>query len=169
MALSSTQIGTIGENLLVNAIMKASAGALSPFQPYADDDGIDVLFFHKPTGGAVAVQLKSRTVTLYRAGSSERGNLVHFQVRQATCNLMRSTVLVTALLDSDLTRLEAIWLYPIEVVPAIARHTKTDFVIRANKAPASQDKFSKFRCQSVEDLAQRLIRLCSVQVGVPVD
>ena len=63
MPLTSTQIGAIGENLLVNAVMKASDGRLTPFQPLADDDGLDVLFFDKLTGGSVAVQLKCRTVT----------------------------------------------------------------------------------------------------------
>lgn len=64
MTLSSTQIGTIGENLLVNAVMKASEGRLSPFQPYADDDGLDLLFYDKQTGNSVAIQLKCRTSTL---------------------------------------------------------------------------------------------------------
>ena len=40
---------SIGENLLINAVMKASEGRLTPFQPLADDDGLDVLFFDKLT------------------------------------------------------------------------------------------------------------------------
>ena len=50
MPLSSAQIGAIGENLLVNAVMMASDGRLSPFQPLADDHGLDVLFYDKKTG-----------------------------------------------------------------------------------------------------------------------
>ncbi|WP_281254265.1 hypothetical protein [Paraburkholderia ribeironis] len=42
MSLTSTQVGVIGENLLVNAVMKASDGRLSPFRPIADDDRLDV-------------------------------------------------------------------------------------------------------------------------------
>lgn len=68
MPLTSTQIGAIGENLLINAVTKASDGRLSAFQPVADDDGIDVLFFDKQTGNAVAIQLKCRTATLESGG-----------------------------------------------------------------------------------------------------
>ncbi len=86
MPLSSTQIGAIGENLLVNAVMMASDGRLSPFQPLADDDGLDVLFYDKRTGNSVAIQLKCRTVSIRKRNSEERGNVVHFQIRQATFN-----------------------------------------------------------------------------------
>lgn len=84
MPLSSTQIGTIGENLLVNAVMKASKGRLSPFQPLADDGGLHVLFFDKLTGNSIAIQLKCRTAPIRKRSPDERGNVVHFQVRQAT-------------------------------------------------------------------------------------
>jgi hypothetical protein len=68
----------IGENLLVNAVMKASDGRLSAFQPMADDDGIDCLFYDKETGNAVAIQLKCRTGAIRKRNSKERGNVVHF-------------------------------------------------------------------------------------------
>ena len=93
MGLSSTQIGAIGENLLINALMKASEGRLSPFQPLADDDGLDVLFFDKVTGNSVAIQLKCRTVSIRKKGSDERGNSVHFQVRQSTYREARKAFL----------------------------------------------------------------------------
>ena len=51
--------------------MKASEGRLSPFQPLADDDGLDVLFFDKVTGNSVAIQLKCRTVSIRKKGSDE--------------------------------------------------------------------------------------------------
>lgn len=73
MPLSSTQIGAIGENLLANAVMKASDDRLSPFQPLADDDGLDVLFFDKLTGNSVAIQLKCRTVTMRSARQRTSG------------------------------------------------------------------------------------------------
>jgi hypothetical protein len=76
--LSSTQIGIIGENLLVNAVMKASDGRLSPFKPVADDDGLDVLFFDKETGNSVAIQLKCRTKT---DSGHKGGNTAQFDVR----------------------------------------------------------------------------------------
>jgi hypothetical protein len=92
LPLTSTQIGAIGENLLVNAVMKESEGRLSPFHPLADDDGLDVLFFDKKTGGSLAVQLKCRTVALRKRNSEERGNTIHFNVRKATFSEARQAI-----------------------------------------------------------------------------
>ena len=38
MSLTSTQIGTLAENLIANELMIESSGRLSPFQPIADDE-----------------------------------------------------------------------------------------------------------------------------------
>jgi hypothetical protein len=119
LPLSSTQIGAIGENLLVNAIMKASDGRLSPFQPLADDDGLDVLFFDKVTGSSVAIQLKCRTVSIRKRNSEARGNVVHFQVRQATFKEARQAYLVAALFNEDMSQFVATWFIPMELLPEI--------------------------------------------------
>lgn len=160
MPLSSTQIGAIGENLLVNAVMKASDGRLSPFQPLADDDGLDVLFFDKTTGNSVAIQLKCRTVTLKKRGSNDRGNTAHFDVRKATFSDARRAWLVAALCDEALTQFEATWLIPLELLPEVAASRKKCWVIRPSRAPASRDRYVPFRCLSAEALAQRIIALC---------
>lgn len=160
MALTSTQIGTIGENLLVNAVMKASDGRLSPFQPYADDDGLDVLFYDKQTGNSVAIQLKCRTVTLYKAGTRERGNVVHFDVRQATFRATRHTYLVAALISPDFTNFEALWLVPMERLPEVAGNISGKWVVRANKNQATADRYSAYRCPSVTELAGKIIAAC---------
>lgn len=161
MALTSTQIGTIGENLLVNGVMTASDGRLSPFRPVADDDGIDVLFFDKFTGQSVAIQLKCRTTTLLRTGTDIRGNTVHFEVRKSTFSDARRAWLVAALLDQDLTRLRAAWLIPLADLPSIARGTPTKWVIRPSIAPASNDRYAPFRCLTQADLAARIAIACA--------
>src|SRR5690606_17106698 len=117
-----------GENLLVNAVMKASGGRLTPFQPLADDDGLDVLFFDKMTGNSVAIQLKCRTVTIRKRNSQERGNIVHFQVRQATFNDARRAYLVAALVNEDLTNFIATWLIPMEILPDVAKDISSRWV-----------------------------------------
>jgi hypothetical protein len=160
MSLTSTQIGAIGENLLANEVMKASEGRLSPFQPLADDDGLDALFYDKQTGNAVAIQLKCRTVTLFKPGTKERGNLVHFDVRQATFNEARRAYLVAGLLDDELTRFQAFWLIPMEVLPALARDINGKWVIRPNVGVASNDRFSKYRCLTPQELAIRITAIC---------
>ncbi|QOT76335.1 DUF4365 domain-containing protein [Cupriavidus basilensis] len=168
MPLSSTQIGAIGENLLVNAVMKASDGRLSPFQPLADDDGIDVLFFDKETGNAVAIQLKCRTVTLYKAGTKERGNLVHFELRQTTFNEARRAYLVAALCDEALAGFEVTWLIPMSQIPVLARDISGKWVIRASKADNSADRYSSYRCASADDLANRIIEVCEAHGPAPM-
>ncbi|MDN7909670.1 MULTISPECIES: hypothetical protein [Burkholderia] len=66
MSLFSTQVGVIGENLLVNAAMKARHGRLSPFGPVADAYGLDVLLFDRETGGSVANHQSRMTLACKR-------------------------------------------------------------------------------------------------------
>jgi len=159
MPLTSTQIGAIGENLLVNAVMKASEGRLSPFQPLADDDGLDVLFFDKLTGNSVAIQLKCRTVTLFKPGTKERGTATHFEVRKATFRHARRAYLVAALVKDDLTTFLATWFIPLASLPELARENSKKLVIRPNTASASKDKFVPYRC-SMTELVMRIIAVC---------
>lgn len=160
MGLSSTQIGAIGENLLINALMKASEGRLSPFQPLADYDGLDVLFFDKVTGNSVAIQLKCRTVSIGKKGSDERGNSVHCQVRQSTYREARKAFLVAALFDQELTNFVAMWFLPMELLPEVALDISGKYVIRPSKAPNSSDKYVRFRCLSASELAKKIIDIC---------
>lgn len=165
MPLSSTQIGAIGENLLVNAVMKASAGRLAPFQPLADDDGLDVLFFDKLTGSSVAIQLKCRTGTLFKRrtrkrAKKERGNTTHFAVRKATLKEARSAYLVAALFNEDLTQFIATWFVPMDILPKLARGGGEEWVIRPSKAEKSRDRYTPYRCHTINELAERIIRIC---------
>lgn len=160
MVLTSTQIGVIGENLLINAVMQASKGRLSPFQPVADDDGLDVLFFDKLTGNAVAIQLKCRTVTLRNSKSKERGNAVHFEVRQATFKEGRNAYLVGGLLNESLTQFECTWLIPMAELSTVGNNKTTKWVIRPSKAQDSKDRYVQYRCRTIDELAKRIISLC---------
>lgn len=167
MPLSSTQVGAIGENLLVNAVMKASDGRLSPFQPLADDDGLDVLFFDKLTGNSVAIQLKCRTGSIRKRNSDERGNVVHYQVRQATFNEARRAFLIAALFNAELTEFLATWLIPMSLLPSIAQDISGKWVIRPSKAATSADRFTAYRCATADELARRIIAICEAHPGPP--
>ena len=158
--LTTTQVGAIGENLLVNSVMIASEGRLSPFQPLADDDGLDVLFFDKLTGRSVAVQLKCRTVTL-KDKSGDRGNNVHFGVRNATFNEARRAYFVAALLTSDLTQFDTTWFMPLSHLPQVGSRRSEKWVIRPSKAPGSKDKFIPYRCLTSDELTQKMISVCN--------
>lgn len=160
MPLTSTQIGVIGENLLVNAVMKASDGRLSPFLPLADDDGLDVLFFDKKTGGSVAIQLKCRTKALRKRNSEERGNTIHFNIRKATFSDARQAYLVAGLLNDTLTEFAVTWFMPMVKLPKIGSERIDRWVIRPSKAPGSTDRYRPYRCENVKELAQRILRAC---------
>lgn len=165
MPLSSTQVGAIGENLLVNAVMKASDGRLSPFQPLADDDGLDVLFFDKLTGRSVAIQLKCRTVTLFKRGPKDsnlpkvRGTGTHFEVRKATFNDTRRAYLIAALMNEDLSSFLTTWFVPLADLSRIGKSSEKKIVIRPNTAALSRDKFVTYRC-SMPELVNRIVLIC---------
>ncbi len=59
--MTDTQIGTIGEVTVAAQLMLASGGRFSPFLPFADDDGIDLIVYDKVTGISLPVQVKART------------------------------------------------------------------------------------------------------------
>jgi len=161
--LSPTQIGIIGENLLVNAVMKASGGQLSPFKPVADDDGLDVLFFDKKTGNSVAIQLKCRTTTDRRSKSTKRGNTAQFNVRIATFNEARRAFLVAALLNEEQTGFECTWFIPMEHLPKVSTVKPKTLVITPSRAKDSDDKYKKYRCETPEELAKRVVDECKTQ------
>jgi hypothetical protein len=162
MPLSSTQIGAIGENLLINAVMKASEGRLTPFQPLADDCGLDVLFFDKVTGASVAIQLKCRTATIRDPYTGKPTNTVHFHVRKATFDEARRAYLVPALFNEDLTQFIATWFIPMGLLPTLSKDIGGRLVIRPSKSATSADRFSPYRCANPLELSQRILAVCEM-------
>jgi hypothetical protein len=141
--LSATQIGVIGENLLANAVMKASRGRLSPFHPLADDDGLDVLFFDKKTGNSVAIQLKCRTAT------DGKGNTAQFDVRKATFK--------------EVTDFICTWFIPIKEITQVGNEKSDKYVITPSKHDDSGDKYRGFRCANADELTQHILKVCEVK------
>jgi len=158
MELSSTQIGAIAENLVANELMIESKGRLSPFQPIADDDGLDVLIYDKVTGRAVPIQIKARTNTLKKKGSAERGNVVHFEVKKSSHRGDRHALLLCVLLSPDLRSTERAWLLPLHELPLLASVKESKYTIRASKQLTSNDKYKKFRCSNIAEISALLIQ-----------
>ena len=52
-SMTQTQIGTIGEVTVAAQLMLGSNGRFSPFLPFADDDGIDLIVYDKVTGASL--------------------------------------------------------------------------------------------------------------------
>ena len=157
MELSSTQIGAIAENLVANELMIESKGRLSPFEPIADDDGLDVLIYDKVTGKAVPIQIKARTKTLKKSGVEERGNVVHFEVRKSSHRDDRHALLLCVLLSPDLRSTERAWLFPLQDLPRLASVKESKYIIRANRQLSSNDKYESFRCTNIADISKLLI------------
>lgn len=157
MELSSAQIGAIAENLVANELMIESKGRLSPFQPIADDDGLDVLIYDKVTGRAVPIQIKARTRTLKKKASSERGNIVHFEVKKSSHRDDRHALLLCVLLSPDLRSTEKAWLLPLHELPKLSAVRESKYVIRANKLLTSNDKYKEYRFESIAEISKALI------------
>ena len=158
MELTSTQIGAVAENLVANELMIESMGRLSPFQPIADDDGLDVLIYDKVTGRAVPIQIKARTKSVKKAASNERGNIVHFEVRKSSHRDDRHALLLCVLLSENLRSTERAWLLPLHEIHLLSSNREKKFVIQANKQLNSNDKYKKFRCSDIGEVSRILIR-----------
>ena len=155
---SSTQIGAIAVNQVANVLMISSGGRLSAFWPVADDDGIDLLIFDKETGRALPVQVKSRTVALKKRGASERGNVVHFEVRKATYHLDRFACAILVLLSADASTIERAWVVPMRDLPKYASSRPTKYVLRASKALDTADRCSAFQCKDWQAIGSSVLK-----------
>ena len=156
---TSTQIGAVAENLVANALIVHSAGRLSPFSAIADDDGIDLLVYHKESGTALPVQVKSRTLALKKRGADERGNVVHFSIRLATFRSERDACVILALLRDDASVIECAWVIPMGKLRGLAARRAKVLAVRASKAPHARDRFRPFRCDGPKMLASRVEEL----------
>ena len=163
--LSSTQIGAIAENLVANELMIESQGRLAPFQPIADDDGLDVLIYDKVTGRAVPIQIKARTNTLRKKGSQERGNVAHFEVKKSTHRDDRHALLLCVLLAPDLRSTERAWLLPLHELPFLCTVKESKYTVRANKLLTSNDRYKKFRCANIAEISRLLIEYFELQAS----
>ncbi|MFL6261143.1 MAG: hypothetical protein ACJ76Y_15695 [Thermoanaerobaculia bacterium] len=154
---TSTQLGAIAENLVANVLMLESSGALSPFVPQADDDGIDLLIYNKESGKALPAQVKSRTVALKKRGTEERGHVVHFEIRAATYRAERFAAAILVLTNESGYGIECAWVVPMRLLPQVARSAGKKFVIRASKSPTSKDRYTSYRCLSTSELYQKIM------------
>lgn len=162
--LTSTQIGSLAENLVANELMIESGGRLSPFIPIADDDGIDLLVYDKRTGKAIPIQIKSRTSTINKPGKSEKGNIVHFEIRSAALKNKKYAYFLAILLSKDLRTTERAWLLPMKDIPKVLTKAKkhSKYIMRSSKSLTAKDKFSSYQCKNIAEVSQRIIELFEI-------
>lgn len=156
--LTTTQIGAIGEDIVASGLMIASGGRLSPFQPVADDDGIDLLIYVKKTGKALPIQVKSRLSAIKKPGKSERGNTVHFEIRAVSVRSERHAYLLAILLTKDLRNIERAWLIPMSDIADTLnkKRTQNKYIMRANKSLDTNDKYKQYQLKNLQAISEKL-------------
>lgn len=154
--VTATQLGAIAENLVASSLIIESAGRLSPFRPFADDRGIDLLIYDKVTGCAIPIQVKSRTKTLNRFPKR-----VRFNVQRATFNEEQDAYVLGVLIDPGEVAwsVKRAWLIPVKKLPDVASQDSKLFKVTPSMDMSSKDKYSPYRCESMAEVARRLLRV----------
>lgn len=158
METTSTQVGAIAENLVINGLVTASKGRIAPFRPFADDEGIDILAYDKETGSAIPIQVKARTVTLYKPGTKVRGNLVHFELRKVVLDRNKRSLLVAALLTENLKEVRDSWLIPMHELKGLANERASKWVIRPSIAKHGKDRYRTYYHHGIDTMVQALLK-----------
>lgn len=131
LALTSIQKGRVAELLVAYALLVASNGRLSPFVPFVDDHGVDLIMLDKFTRRSLALQVKSAIAS------------PQFDVRKATYNGEAGDYLLLLRFDPARLALTASWLIPMAAVPEVATAQSEKFALRpglkAGPAPYRYD------------------------------
>ncbi|MGF7175272.1 hypothetical protein [Azospirillum doebereinerae] len=151
-ALTSTQIGKVGETIVGAQLMLASAGRLSPFLPIADDGGIDLVVHDKVTGRSLTIQVKGRV-----AKEEDTLGYTQFDVRTATFREEDGMFLLAVLLDLGKGGIQRAWLIPMAELAAVSMRKAEKLTITPSPNPASKDRYTPYRCLDMADVATRLI------------
>lgn len=149
--MTQTQIGTIGEVTVAAQLMLGSEGRFSPFLPFADDDGIDLIVYDKVTGASLPVQVKARTSA--KLGKSDT---ILFDVRRKTFSDHDGAFLLAILLDMTAGLIQRAWLIPMSELGSVARVGAEKLSITPSAKEGSQDRYTAFRCIDMAEVAQRL-------------
>lgn len=149
-ALTSTQIGAIGEAVVAAGLILASGGRLAPFKPFADDDGTDLLLFDKVTKRATPLQIKCRTGL-----DHPRHETVEFNVRLSTFAREGNGFLLGAVLDGASVKIS--WLVPAADLARIAARKPDKLVMVASAKTGSNDRYRPFRHDGLVTVARAII------------
>jgi len=137
---TSTQIGKAIEALVASTLMLASKGRLSPFLPFADDDGLDLLLFDKLTGRVIQFRSKGRTGTDAASHAT-----VEFNVRKKTLSTRSDAMLLAVLVDINNARLEQSWLIPMTELQRTGISKRDVWAITPSTLLKSGDRYRHYR------------------------
>jgi len=150
--ITQTQIGTIGEVTVAAQLMLASDGRFSPFLPFADDDGLDLIIYDKATGVSMPVQVKAR-----RTATLGKSDTVQFDVRLKTFSDHADSFLLAILLDATVGEIRRAWLVPLAELADVARTTRDKLSMTPSAKETSKDRYTPYRCTDMVEVANRLI------------
>ena len=150
-SMTQTQIGTIGEVTVAAQLMLASDGRFSPFLPFADDDGIDLIVYDKVTGISLPMQVKARTSA--KLGKSDT---IVFDIRRKTFSEHEHSFLLAILLDMAGGQIRRAWLIPMAELSDVARVKPEKLSITPSAKEGSRDRYTPYRCTDMTAVAQRL-------------
>ncbi len=57
-----------------------------------------------------------------------------------------------------MTSVERAWLFPMKDIPKIAGERRDKYVLRPSKQLETKDKFKKYQCKDLAEVAARIIR-----------
>lgn len=150
-AMTQTQIGAIGEVTVAAQLMLGSEGRFSPFLPFADDDGIDLIVYDKVTGASLPMQVKART-----SGRLGKSDTILFDVRRKTFSDHDGAFLLAILLDMTGGLIQRAWLIPMAELAGIARARPDKLSITPSAKEGSNDRYTPYRCAGMAEVAERL-------------
>ncbi len=150
-SITATQIGTIGEVTVAAQLMLGSDGRFSPFLPFADDDGIDLIVYDKVTGASLPMQVKARTSA--KLGKSDT---ILFDVRRKTFREHADSFLLAILLDMTGGLIQRAWLIPMSELGSVARVKPDKLSITPSAKEGSRDRYTPYRCADMAEVARRL-------------
>lgn len=148
---SSSQLGTVAEQLAAMQLMMASDGRLSPYRPMVDGDGYDILFLDRETGKSLPVQIKSWS----KPASDGRRPTIQFDLRRSAYREEGHVLAVH--FDPVTTAVLSAWLIPMKALPQVATLTKSKYAMSPSTAPHSRDRYAPYRCGTLAEVARRLI------------
>ncbi len=159
-ALTTSQIGKIGETLVASQLMLASGGRLSPFLPLADDDGIDLVLLDKVTAAALTIQVKSRTGV-----DNEKAQTVEFDVRLATFSARADAYMLALLLDEAGQGIRSAWLVPNAELERVSNRKRDKLVITPSAKTTSNDRYAPYRCRTFAQVCARFLTALDDRTG----
>ncbi len=150
--LTSTQIGKIAENLVAAQLMMVTGGRLSPFGSFADDDGTDLVVADKLTGRLSRIQVKCRQAHRHKPPGT-----LQFDVRTQTFRNMPDNYMLYVVLDPEDGFIWRAWIVRATELESIAMNKKGKLVIAPNPSLSSSDRYSKWRCTDLGQVADLLL------------